>query len=149
MDKKKVVYLVLGIVVTVAFWVFNSQVYELVFYDNDYSNAMYNYSGYGIIAVITIALAWGAAALFYYVINSVKFARWYHWLAVCAVVTVVTPVVCYLVNNSMLESQGLDLSTQAVDFEIANFFWAPVLYTVASLAMRWWSNNCRHTPFPQ
>jgi hypothetical protein len=144
MDKKKGLYLVLGIVATVAFGVFSSHIYELMFYDNNYSNAMYNYGVYGIMAMITIAIAW-----VYYVVNSVKFDRWYHWLAVCAAVTVVTPVVCYLVNNSMLESQGLDLGTQAVDFEIANFIWAPVLFTVASFSMRWWSSNCRHTPFPQ
>ncbi len=149
MDKKKGLYLVLGIVATVAFGVFSSHIYELMFYDNNYSNAMYNYGVYGIMAMITIAIAWGAAALFYYVVNSVKFDRWYHWLAVCAAITVVTPVVCYLVNNSMLESQGLDLGTQAVDFEIANFIWAPVLFTVASFSMRWWSSNCRHTPIPQ
>ena len=67
MDKKKGLYLVLGIVATVAFGVFSSHIYELMFYDNNYSNAMYNYGVYGIMAMITIAIAWGAAALFYYV----------------------------------------------------------------------------------
>ena len=63
MDKKKGLYLVLGIVATVAFGVFSSHIYELMFYDNNYSNAMYNYGVYGSMAMITIAIAWGAAAL--------------------------------------------------------------------------------------
>lgn len=41
---------------------------------------MYNENLYLVVAVITAAVAWGGAALFYYVVNSVSFSRWYHWL---------------------------------------------------------------------
>ena len=147
--QRQLVYLALGIIATILFILFKVELYESIYYSQGFSDKFYNLGLYDAVAIITAVIAWGGAVIYYYVINSVKFDRWYHWLAVCAAVTVVTPVVCYLVNNSMLESQGLDLGTQAVDFEIANFIWAPVLFTVASFSMRWWSINCRHTPFPQ
>jgi hypothetical protein len=108
---------------------------------------MYNTGAYGTVAVITIAMAWGMAAIYYYVINSVKFDRWYHWLAMMGVTSVLTPVVCYIVVAHLLE--GFDYGTAEFTFQVYNILFTALTFVIASFSMRWWSSNCRHTPIPQ
>ena len=106
---------------------------------------MFNLGVFPVIAAITIAVAWGGAAIYYYAINSVKFDRWYHWLAIMAVVAVVAPVACFIYNDAVFEGYV----GAKVQFEMQTILFAALLYIVASFSMRWWSSNCRHTPLPQ
>ena len=114
---------------------------------NGFSDQMYNTGAYGTVAAITIAMSWGMAAIYYYVINSVKFDRWYHWLAMLGVTAVLTPVVCFIAVSSLLE--GFDYGTSEFIFEIYNVLFTALTFIIASFSMRWWSSNCRHTPIPQ
>lgn len=148
MDKKGI-YLITGIVVTVLFWVFRVEVYEGLYQAPGYSDAMYNTGIYGIVGIISAAMAWGAAAIFYYAINSVRFARWWHWLSTLAIVSILAPIVCYCVNSSIFNSENYSYAAEMVSFEGVNMIFTAVLYVVASYSIRWWSSNCRHTPFPQ
>ena len=104
MDKKGI-YLITGIVATVLFWIFRVEVYEGLYQVPGYSDAMYNTGIYGIVGIISAAMAWGAAAIFYYAINSVRFARWWHWLSILAIVSILAPIVillCYRRKNFLL-----------------------------------------------
>lgn len=143
--KGKLAYLIAGIAATVVFWLFRVALYELPYYNQGFTNAMWNNGVYEAIAAITIAMGWGAAAIYYYAINSVRFDRWWHWLAVMAVTVVLTPVVCYLVAQAMLS--GMDYAHEAVQFQFYNLAVVAVLYVVASFSIKWWSSNCRHSPF--
>ena len=60
MDKKGI-YLITGIVVTVLFWIFRVEVYEGLYQAPGYSDAMYNTGIYGIVGIISAAMAWGAS----------------------------------------------------------------------------------------
>lgn len=146
---KKAIYLALGIVASLLFYFFSTEVFEFCFYSGDYSNAMYNAGAYGVLALVTLALTWGIAAIYYYVINSVKFDRWWHWLAMLGAAAVATPVVCYMVNDAMLSLSDNGFGGAAAQLELCNVPICAVLYTVASFSIRWWSSNCRHTPIPQ
>lgn len=146
--RDKVIFLVLGIIITVLFFIFKVTLYDTLYYsNNDFSNQFGNLDDYTSVALITIAMAWGMAAIYYYVINSVKFDRWYHWLAMLGVVAVLTPTIDYFVTNAILEDR--DFGTAVVAFEIHNIIFAVLLFIIASFSMRWWSSNCRHTPIPQ
>ena len=145
--RDKVIFLVLGAIATVLFWIFRGELYEALYTVNGFSDQMYNTGAYGTVAVITIAMAWGVAAVSYYVITSVKFDRWYHWLAMLGVTCVLTPVVCYLVVAHLLE--GFDYSTAEFTFQVYNILFTALTFVIASFSMRWWSSNCRHTPIPQ
>ena len=57
MDKKGI-YLITGIVVTVLFWIFRVEVYEGLYQAPGYSDAMYNTGIYGIVGIISAAMAW-------------------------------------------------------------------------------------------
>ena len=145
--REKVIFLVAGIIITVLFFIFKITLYDALYYANGFSNDLGNMDEYTSVALITIAMAWGCAAIYYYVINSVKFDRWYHWLAMLGVTAVLTPVVDYFVTCSILD--GKDYGAAIVSFEIHNIIFAAVLFIIASFSMRWWSSNCRHTPIPQ
>ena len=101
---KHLSFLITGIVVTVVFFILSCSdgfnIWEQLFFNQGYNDKMYNLDMYPVIAAITILVAWGGAAIYYYAINSVKFDRWYHWLAVLGVVAVLAPVVCYIYNDT-------------------------------------------------
>lgn len=145
--RNKVIFLVLGAVISVLFWIFRVELYEAVYTVNGFSDQMFNSGAYGSVAAITIAMAWGLAAVYYYVINSVKFDRWYHWLAMLGITSVLTPVVCYIVVAHLLDE--FDYSTAEFTFEIYNILFTALTFVIASFSIRWWSSNCRHTPIPQ
>lgn len=146
--RDKVIFLVIGIIISVLFFIFKITLYDALYYSsNGFSNDLGNLDEYTSVAAITIAMAWGGAAIYYYAINSVKFDRWYHWLATLGVVAVLTPVVDYFVTSSILE--GKDYGSAIVSFELHNILFAAIMFVIASFSMRWWSSNCRHTPIPQ
>lgn len=146
---KKLIWLAAGVVITLLMFVFKTTVLEALYYDAEFSNEMYNENLYFTVMLIVVSVAWVAAALYYYAINSVRFSRWYHWLVVMAVVAVLVPVLVYQVADGTFSDYGFDFSRQLVGFCTGVCALEIVLYTVASFAVRWWSSNCRHTPFPE
>ena len=150
---KHIGYLIAGIVLTLLFILSSFSdsinIYEMLYYRKGFSDAMYNAQAYSVIALITAITAWGGAAIYYYAINSVKFDRWFHWLAVMAVVVVLAPVICYIYNDSVFSGIGVSYAGDSMTFEVLTVIFAALLYVVASYSIRWWSSNCRHTPIPQ
>lgn len=149
MKQQHFIYLALGIAASVLFYVLRVQAYEVIYSVPGFSDQFYNAGLYDIIPLITLAIPWASAGIYYYAINSVRFDRWYHWLLVCGISTLLTIIVGYWVNASLFSEMGLSYVTESMAFELANLVWAAVMYVVASFAMRWWSSNCRHTPIPQ
>ena len=77
MKPQHLAFLIAGIVATILFIVFGEWIYELN-YVNGFSDQMHNLGLNMPTAVITALIPWGVAAIYYYVINSVLFDRWYH-----------------------------------------------------------------------
>lgn len=146
---KNAILLIGGIVVTLLVIIFPDHVFEAMYYSNEFSNEMYNEHLYVVAALVTAGVAWGAAALFYYAIDSVSFSRWWHWLATGAVATVAAPVASSAWASSAFTALGYDFSAQLVSFGLFQAILTMAMYAVASFAMRWWSANCRHTPIPE
>ncbi len=144
--RNKVPFLIVGIALSVLFWLYSSFIYELPTYSsNGFTNDMFNYGIYGTVALVTLAMGWAGAAAYYYLINSAAFDRWWHWLAIMAVTVVLTPIVCYVVMNAMLA--GKEYGSEMVQFGTYNLVVTAVAYIVASFSIKWWSSNCRHSPF--
>ncbi|MBM6994008.1 MAG: hypothetical protein I3J02_12240 [Prevotella sp.] len=143
---KNSILLIGGALMTLFFVLLPSSVFELVDSQSEFANEMYNENFYLIVALISAGLAWGVAALFYYVINSVSFSRWYHWLITLLVVSFLTPIVNYFYLTDVLSTE---YGSQLFSFCVLDFVVTAVIYIVASFAMRWWSSNCRHTPIPE
>ncbi|MBR5061932.1 MAG: hypothetical protein IKX24_07300 [Prevotella sp.] len=147
--KKNFILLIIGAVITLLFLVFSTKIFEMLYYERQFSNEMYNQNLYFVVAVITALIAWGLAGIFYYAINSVSFSRWYHWLVVLGVAVVLTSVVNYIYPNNIFSADGLDFTAQLFSFCVVNAAVEAVLFIIASFSMRWWSSNCRHTPIPE
>ncbi len=149
MKQQNFIYLGLGIVATILFYVLRVSAYECIYAVPGFSDQFYNAGLYDMIPLITIAVPWATAGIYYYAINSVRFDRWYHWLLVGGISTMLTIIIGYAVNSSVFSDMGLSYGAESLSFELANAVWAVVMFIVASFSMRWWSSNCRHTPIPQ
>ncbi|MBR1883227.1 MAG: hypothetical protein IJ808_09525 [Muribaculaceae bacterium] len=147
--KRNLIFLIAGILVTIVFFLMREDAYNALYYSSGFNDQLWNLGLYETATLITIGMAWGAAAIYYYAINSVRFDRWWHWLAVLAVVALLTPIVSYLVISHAFSDAGLDYQLETFSFELGNVVWSALLFVVASFSMRWWSSNCRHTPIPQ
>ncbi len=143
---KNPILLIGGAVLTLLFIVFPAAIFEMVDGHSEFANEMYNENFYFVVAIVSAAIAWGTAALFYYAINSVSFSRWYHWLLCLGVAALVAPVANYMYLDGAL---SIDYNSQLISFCIVDFVTTAILYIVASFAIRWWSSNCRHTPIPE
>lgn len=147
--KKDFILLIAGLVITLLFLVFSTKVFEMLYYERQFSNEMYNQNLYFVVAIITALITWGLAGIFYYAINSVSFSRWYHWLIVLGVAVVLSSVANYIYPNNIFSADGLDFTAQLFSFCVVDAAVAAVLFIIASFSMRWWSSNCRHTPIPE
>ena len=146
---KKLIFLFAGIAVTLLYYVLRVDLLEALFTSSGFSDQMYNRGLYDTIALVTIAVAWGMAAVFYYVINSVKFSRWYHWLVILILVLAITPVVGYVLNHGVFADNNLLYGPEEVKIQLVNLVYSALIFLAASLGIRGWSSNCRHTPFGQ
>lgn len=143
---KNSILLIGGAVLTLLFLIFPSAVFELIDSQSEFANEMYNENYYFIVAIITAGVAWAFAALFYYVVNSVSFSRWFHWLGTLLVAAIVGAVANYSYLSSVL---SIDYGGKLFGFCVVDFVVTALLFIVASFAIRWWSSNCRHTPIPE
>lgn len=146
---KNSILLISGILITLLTILLSSHLYEMLYYDNEFSNEMYNEHLYIPVALVTAFVAWVLAGIYYYVINSVRFSRWYHWLIMLLAAIVLAPTINYMYPDSVFSSLGYDFSVQLFNFSMANLVVEAVLFVVASYSIRWWSSNCRHTPIPE
>lgn len=138
-----------GIILTVLFLIFATGTFEMFYYEMQFSNEMYNNGLYFIASISTVVIAWGCAAIFYYIIDSVSFSRWYHWLVMLFIACILVVAINVPYLESVFSDNGIDFSKQLAAFASVNIIIECFLYIVASFSIRWWSTNCRHTPIPE
>ena len=113
---KHSILLIAGIILTVLFLIFSTPLFESLYYEREFSNEMYNQNLYLIVAIVTAVVAWSLAGIYYYVINSVSFSRWYHWLLMLAGTAVLAPVINYTYPDSIFSDLGYDFGAQLFSF---------------------------------
>jgi len=159
--KSRYIFLAAGVICTMLFLILNGPVYWRLWigdplYTDGVYDFRYNLRMEGIttrLALATTAISWVAAAIYYYVVNSVRFDRYYNWLMVAMCVIALSPIFGFaLVRGGLNEVEpGLGDSYDRLNAMLQ--IWTALLglfwFVVASYSIRWWSSNCRHTPFPQ
>lgn len=98
-------YLLAGVIITVLYLVFATPIYELMYYDAEFSNEMYNENMYFVVAVTTSLIAWGIAILYYWIIDYLD--RWYHWILAFILSVACTPVVTFVYPDSTFSEINL------------------------------------------
>lgn len=146
---RQLILLFAGIILTILFMVFATDLFEMFYYEMQFSNEMYNNGLYFVASLSTAIIAWLCAAIFYYGINSVSFSRWYHWLVMLVIAGIIVTAINVPYLESVFSDNGIDFSKELAAFAVVNIIIECIIYTIASFSMRWWSTNCRHTPIPE
>ena len=144
-----ILYLAIGIVMALAFCIMPTEIIESIYRPQGFSDELYNNSLYTPIALIILAISWASAAVYYYVINSVKFDRWMHWLIQLMLTAIAGFAACYGFMLSQMRSLNLGYQSECFMAGLVDAAIVIVMYVIASYSIRWWSSNCRHTHIPQ
>lgn len=154
--KRKTVLLVAGIAVSVIFIAKGSSIYSALFLGNSDEDFKYLLESSNIFIYIPFMIvvgAWAVATLYYYIINSRRFNRWWHWLVMLmfcttSLSTLLNHFVCHKIHN--IEPHFTEIYTDyIVRFSIWNTLISALLFVVVSFSIRWWSANCSKTPCPK
>ena len=111
-------------------------------------------SQYFQIGVITLAIALVFMLLYYYVFNHPRFNRWWSWLIVL-VLTGVTNLFVGFGWTVKYAGEGIIGDNEASlvylsdcwGFGFANLIISTLWFIVLSLTFKWWSHNCKYSPF--
>lgn len=117
------------------------------------------------IGIVAIGIALLFFVVYYYIVNSAKFNRWYHWVIVMLLVGVVNLFIgygwtspklpeigeClrYLVNEDGELNKSIEVITNGSFwlFGLANAIVSALFFIIISFAGKWGSSQCKHTPF--
>ena len=127
--------------------------YELLAYFEGFSDDLYNENLYISIGLYMVLIPVGVLILYYYVVNSVMYNKWWHWLVLVLILCAINFGISYSISYNelsyMYEQQNKELpySTEFVSFSLINAFWTLVVSFVWSMFIKWGSKNCRRTPF--
>jgi hypothetical protein len=112
------------------------------------------------LSLSTFFIPFLGAIAFYYVINSVRFCKRRHWL----ITMLISAVIVFVVNiSTCISMAGREilrdksnpeagfLFTQGDSvffmFSLQMFLLACFYFAIVSIIVKWWSTNCRKTPF--
>lgn len=145
--KRYIAFPIIGIAITLAYILSATSMYDSLQFDAAFLNEMYN--KYLNIAITTSIICWVVAFIYYYVINSVRFSRWYHWLLMLILTVILAPGITFYYPFAEFNADGKDYMQQLITLNFINIGITILLFIVASFSIRWWSSNCRHTPIPE
>ena len=147
-EKKDWIFFLVGIILSVLFAVFSADIYEMLYYEPEFSNEMYNQGLYNLAAIITLASCWGVGILYYLVLEHVFTCdRWYHWLISIFIVLALAPTVAFYNIDGFMQERNLDFMLQEQNFAIASVGVSFVLYMIVCFALKSLSLNNSKTPF--
>jgi len=112
------------------------------------------------ISLSTFFIPFLGAVSFYYFIDSVRFCERKHWLFtmfICALIVFVVNIsTCIsMAGREILKDKSNPEAGFLYDqgdsvffmFSLQMFLLACFYFTILSIIVKWWSNNCRKTPF--
>ena len=135
--------------------VYGAELYEhLKGWDDSLMDYNPDYNQFPSICVSTFAICIGVFVLFYYLLNSPRFNRWWSWLIMLIIVgasafgwgyqVVNTDIVSQSIAPSLITKIG---SLNATMFGLYNMVLASIIFFVLTIAFRHWSKNCKHSPW--
>ena len=131
------------------------QLYEhMKGYDDALMNYNPDFNQFPSLFLWTIGIVVAVFVLYYYIINSPRLVKWWHWLISMAIVAGLTywvgfrTVIVDVNNGTVTPSlQSYVGYNSALMFGIYNMMLAMVFYFVFTLLFRRWSRNCKHSPW--
>ena len=111
-------------------------------------------SQYFQVGMITLAITLLFVLLYYYIFNHPRFNRWWSWLIVLLLTGVINLLLGFWWTIKYASEGRIDdidaslvYSPDCWGFGFANFIISAMWFIVFSLAFKWWSRNCKYSPF--
>lgn len=117
------------------------------------------------IGLIGIAVSAFIVIFYYYILNHPRFSKWWSWLIMLGFTGVINLFIGYGITYSdvlngtisddlmyVRDKQGEIVDTLITvsncwGFGVANMFVSILFFIVLSFGMKWWSTNCKRSPF--
>lgn len=122
------------------------------------AEASWGTSQYTMYGWIALGTALAIVLIYYYVINHPRFNKWWSWALILLLVGL----------SNLFVGAGMTLSDLSAGnigdclingenggiydyncwmFGLANFFVSAIFFIIFSVGLKWWSTNCKRTPF--
>lgn len=132
-----------------------ARLYELLSFFDGFSDDMYSNNLYLPIGLCMILIPIVCLAVYYYVVNAVKYSKWWHWLIFVLILCGINFGIAYGISFQNIHDMYIDLNTEpdyglatcCFSFSMINVFWCFLVSFVWSMIIKWGSTNCRRTPF--
>jgi len=128
--------------------------YELLAYFPGFSDDMYNQNMYITIGLCMVLIPVVVLTIYYYMVNSVRFSKWWHWLLIVAVLCVINFGIAFSMTYNELSyvyeqlNKVLPFNTaEFIGFSMINALWTFIVSFVWSMIIKWGSTHLRRTPF--
>ncbi|MBR0175862.1 MAG: hypothetical protein IJQ11_00330 [Bacteroidales bacterium] len=117
------------------------------------------------LGLVAIGVALLVFVVYYYIVNSAKLNKWWHWALVMLFVGAINLFIGYewvsplhpqigdCLRYYVTDEGQLDQSIEVITngsfwlFGLANAIVSSLFFILFSVAFKWWSSNCRRTPF--
>ncbi|MDR0603768.1 MAG: hypothetical protein LBG80_05635 [Bacteroidales bacterium] len=123
--------------------------------DTEESWGASQYTMYGFIA---LGIALVIMLIYYYAINHPRFNRWWSWILMLLLVglsnffigaeTTLSDLWAGNIGDCLINGgNGGVYDINCWMFGLANFFVSVIFFIIFSIGLKWWSANCKRTPF--
>lgn len=126
--------------------------YELTYFEG-FSDTMYENGLYIPIGFCMVLIPIAVLTLYYYVVNSRRFNKWWQWLLLVIIICVINFGIAFGISfNGIYDvfgtsDVGYPLVACCLGFSFINFMWSFVISFVWSMIIKWGSTQCKRTPF--
>jgi len=108
--------------------------------------------------VIALGIAFVVMFFYYYIINHPRFNKWWSWLLMLLLVGLSNLFIGALITSDDLsvgnmgeclingENGGI-YDSNCWMFGLADFWVSAIFFIIFSIGLKWWSTNCKRTPF--
>lgn len=120
----------------------------------NFSNDMYNNGFYLPLLILMLTSCLAVVAIYYYVINHPRLNRGWQWLLFNFSTALLNFVLTWIIASDKIAELYVQQQmyppydwTSYFILAIIAFFWTVVFFFISSFIMKWWSHNCKHSPF--
>ena len=124
-------------------------IYEFFYYGVPFSDDLYQNELYVPLGLSLVFISLIIVIIFYYGINRPSFSRWFHWAIMLVINLLIQFGLAVTIPQNKFTALGIEeYGSEYYNFGLSVTLMALLVFVVFSFILRWWSTNCRQTPFP-